>query len=316
MMSGRPEKSSADDERIRGGLNALLVLSVFGAAVALIVLASRLGFPWAIVIAVAFSFLLLTNYALIHEGAHDNLHRRPRLNWLLGMLSGWMFPVSFTLLQVTHIVHHCCNRTDYESFDYYYPHDNRFLVYGQWYGLLTGLFWPVLPIGSIVLAIAPQLLHTRPFARARSTAVLFDDFGPRQILRVRVEVVLGIAFWTILFSVVGLRWDTTLLLYAFFAVNWSTRQYVTHAFTQRDVIHGALNLKVSRPMGWVLLNGQWDLVHHRHPKLPWTALAVAGQDSEKPVSYWRQYFRLWKGPRPCPQPEPKPLPRQNYEAIS
>jgi len=72
---------------------------------------------------------------------------------------------------------------------------------------------------------------------------------------------------------------------------------------------------VGRVMGWVLLNGQWDLVHHRQPHLPWTLLPEAGRTSKAPVSYWRQYLRLWKGPRPCCEPGPEVLPRRVYQAL-
>jgi hypothetical protein len=50
----------------------------------------------------------------------------------------------------------------------------------------------------------------------------------------------------------------TLVLYACFSFNWSTRQYVGHAFSKRDIIHGAWNLRHKKLMGWVLLHGEYD----------------------------------------------------------
>lgn len=302
-------------QRIPDRLNLLIVTGVVLVAIGLLWLGSRLEWIWMLPLGVVFSFLMLTNYALIHEACHDILHSNARVNHLLGMVVSWFFPISFTVLRVTHIVHHCCNRTDHEMFDYYYKGDNRLIKYVQWYGLLFGLWWPLIPVGTLLIAVMPSLLHSPPFKQARSTAVLFDDFGKSDIWRIRLEIALGILFWVTLYQLLSLRWETLLIFYLCFSFNWSTRQYVTHAFTKRSVRDGALNLKVSRPMGWLLLNGHWDLVHHRHPHIPWLYLSDLGQQSEAPVSYWQQYLRLWRGPRLSPEPGPEMLAKKTYEVM-
>ena len=293
---------------VRHRLNIRILAAVLAAAVGLLWLGSRTSIGWTLAIGVAFSYVLLTNYALIHEGTHDNLHPDARWNRWLGAVAGFLFPVPFSMIKVTHTVHHCCNRTDHEMFDQYYPGDSMFLKLGQWYGLLSGFFWPWIPIGTVLLATFPGILRTAPFRKARTTAVLFDDFERNGIARIRVEVMLMLGFWAALFWLLELRWQNVLVMYACFAFNWSTRQYVTHAFTPRDVVNGALNLRVSRPMAWLLLHGNWDLVHHQKPWLPWTELRAAGRSSVPPVSYARQYLRMWRGPRPATEPSPARLP--------
>jgi fatty acid desaturase len=292
---------------IRNRLNIALVAAVQVAAWALLWIGAHTTGAWILAVGVAYSFLLLTNYALIHEGTHDNLHADARWNRRLGVLAGFLFPIPFSMIKVTHTVHHCCNRTDHEMFDLYYPNDNMVLKLGQWYGLLSGFFWPCIPVGMVILAVFAPLLRTAPFRKARTTAVLFDDFQAHGLWRIRVEVVLMSAYWVALFLWLDLVWMHVLAMYACFAFNWSTRQYVTHAFTKRDVVDGALNLSVSRPMSWLLLKGNWDLVHHRIPWLPWTELEKAGQHSAKPVSFWRQYLRMWAGPVPASEPSPRRL---------
>ncbi|MCB1784654.1 MAG: fatty acid desaturase [Gammaproteobacteria bacterium] len=301
---------------IPGRLNLTLAVCIYAAAIGLLWLASHLPTLWALPIGIAFSFILLSNYALMHEASHDVLHPHPPINDSVGALLGWLFPVSFTLMKVTHIVHHCCNRTDHEMFDCYYPGDSRVLKWGQWYGLLLGLWWYLIPIGSLLLAAVPGWLRSRPFRRARSTAVLFDDFGAAEMRRVRYEALFGIGFWVLLFHALELRWDAVLIAYAAFAFNWSTRQYVTHAFTPRDVRDGALNLRVSRPIGWLLLNGHWDRVHHQHPHLPWRYLPEIGQAEGYDRDYLNQYLSLWSGPRPCNEPAPAVLPRTVYQGLA
>jgi len=312
-MSQTP--AARPNHAIPARLNLALALGVLVTAVALLALAARLGFPWLLAVGLVYSFLLLTNYALLHEASHDLLHPDPRINDGVGMLLGWLFPVSFTLLKVTHIVHHCCNRTDHEMFDCYYPGDNRLVKTVQWYGVLTGLWWLLIPLGSLLLALRPDWLRSPPFRQARTTAVLFDDLGPDEMRRVRLEVLLGIGFWGLLSVALGLGWQALLTLYLCFAVNWSTRQYVTHAFSPRRVRDGAWNLRVSRPMGWLLLNGQWDRVHHQHPHVSWLGLPRLAAGLAYDRGYWRQYLSLWGGPRPCREPGPRPLSRRGYREL-
>ena len=103
-------------------------------------------------------------------------------------------------------------------------------------------------------------------------------------------------FFAALVWLLHVRWQSTLILYACFAVNWSTRQYVAHAFSKRDVVEGAWNLRHNRLMSWILLHGEFDLNHHRHPELSWYYLPSIESDSPQ-LSYVRQYWRLWRGPR-------------------
>jgi len=192
-------------------------------------------------------------------------------------------------------------------FDYYYSSDNKLLKRVQWYSILTGVYWVALPIGSILVSLYPGILKLRPFQRFKSTEVLYDDFDTKSVFRIRVEVVLGIIYWVTLWKLLNLQWQSVIVLYACVAFNWSTRQYVTHAFTPRHVIEGALNLRVSTPMRWILLNGHWDQVHHKYPHVPWFELPKHSSETMSPVSYWRQYFQMWQGPRPNFERAPLPM---------
>jgi hypothetical protein len=102
--------------------------------------------------------LLLTNYQLIHEASHELLHPDVRINDGVGMVLSWLFPVSFTLMKLTHVVHHCCNRSDHEMFDCYYPGDSRLIKWFQWYGLMTGIWWWLVPLGSLLLVVTGLVL--------------------------------------------------------------------------------------------------------------------------------------------------------------
>ena len=152
------------DMPITSRLNLFLVALVTGLAIFLLWLASRFDSWWAVLgVGVVFSYVLLTNYALMHEATHGNLHSSSRVNYLLGLWTGAFFPVPFTMIRTTHQGHHLRNRTDFEMFDLYYPTDSRLLKYAQWYSILGGLFWPVIPLGAVLFALCPSVLRTRAF---------------------------------------------------------------------------------------------------------------------------------------------------------
>jgi fatty acid desaturase len=301
-------RTPPDDMPIPDRLNLALVAIVFLLALALLWLGSRVEAWWAVLaVGVTFSYVMLTNYALLHEATHNNLHSRGQVNYLLGVMTGLLFPVPFRMIHTTHQGHHLRNRTDFEMFDLYYPTDNRILKYAQWYSILLGLFWIIIPVGGLLFALCPALLRTRAFRTARSSSYLLGDIQSSEVRAIRVEVLIILAFYAALFWLLTLDAVHTLILYACFAFNWSTRQYIGHAFSHRDVIEGAWNLRHNQLMTWVLLHGEWDLNHHRRPDVSWYYLPRLSHPDEPRPSYVRQYLQLWLGPRPTAEPAPETL---------
>src|SRR5205085_2192054 len=156
----------------------------------------------------------------------------------LGLAAGALFPMPFTMMRSTHQGHHDNNRTDVEMFDLYYPNDNRVVKYIRWYGILCGFFWPLVPIGAVLYSLSPRVVRERVFGRHKPTGYLLEGIQNSAVWLVRAESILIVAFFAALFWLLHLRWQNTLLLYACFAFNWSTRQYIGHAFTKRHVIDG------------------------------------------------------------------------------
>ena len=305
--SAVPIRATPADMPVPNGLNAVLTVGVFTVAIALLWLASRVESGWAVFgVGVAFSYVLLTNYALLHEASHGNLQTGPLRNHLLGLMAGLLFPMPFTLMRSTHQGHHDHNRTDVEMFDLYYPHDNKVTKFVRWYGILCGFFWPLVPIGAVVFSVAPRGLRERLFTRFKSTGYLLNGVRDAGVWLVRLETAGIVAFFGALFWLLELRWTAVLVCYACFAFNWSTRQYIGHAFTKRDVVEGAWNLRHNRLMSLLLLHGEHDLNHHRHPEVPWRYLPKLSPPGEEKPGYLRQYWRQWLGPRPNTEPEPVP----------
>jgi fatty acid desaturase len=296
------------DTPIPSRLNIALVTIVSAVAIGLLWLGSWVTAWWGVVAAgIAFSYVLLTNYALLHEAAHGNLHPNVHANYWLGVVTGALFPMPYSMIRTTHQGHHLRNRTDFEMFDLYYATDNRFIRYTQWYGILCGLFWPFIPLGAVLFAVCPSILRMQAFRQARSSSYLLGDIQAAEVRAIRRELLLIGGFFIALFWLLNLKWLNTLVLYACFSVNWSTRQYVGHAFSRRDVVEGAWNLRHNRIMTWVLLHGEWDLNHHRRPDVPWYYLPWLSPSGEPRPGYLRQYWRQWLGPRPVAEPAPESL---------
>jgi fatty acid desaturase len=304
----QPAGAAEESLPIPNGLNLALSAVVVGLAIALMWLGSRVD-SWLglLAIGIVFSYVLLSNYALLHEAVHHNLNSRRTVNYLLGVLTGAFFPVPFTLIETTHQGHHLRNRTDFEMFDLYYPGDQRLLKVAQWYSILCGLFWPLVPLGAVAAAAWPGLFRLGPFRRARSSNYLLGDLHGADLWRIRAEVVAMIGLFSALFVVLHLKWSAILLLYACFAFNWSTRQYVGHAFSRRHVVEGAWNLRHNKLMSWILLHGEWDLNHHRRPDVSWLYLPRMGRADDVRPGYVRQYWRQWRGPRLAEEPAPESM---------
>ena len=277
-------------------LNFGLVLFVFVTSLALLYLGSQLS-TWyaALAVGIVFSYLQLTNYALLHEATHYNLNENLLRNYWLGVWTGVLFPVPFTLIRLTHQGHHLRNRTDTEMFDLYYPEDNRLYKYWIWYGTISGGFWPLVPIGAILIGLLPRPLYEQLFTAPPWRNPALDALTLGQRWQIRFELLLIVAVWIGMFWLLDLRWLPVVLCYACFSFNWSTRQYVAHAFSKRDIIDGAWNLRHNRAMSKILLHGNWDLNHHRYPEVPWYYLPRL--PSPETVSYARQYWKQWLGPR-------------------
>lgn len=293
--------------KILGRLNTLLVISIQIVVFGLLWLGSRLDLIWSIPIGIIISFVLLTNYALMHDAAHHTLHKNKYVNYVLGVFSCILFPQSFTLFETAHKMHHQGNRTDRETFDYYYHSDNLLIKRVQWYGILTGIWYPMVVVGTLLSSLSPAIFRLKIFSESVGSLTLFDEFKGWIISKIRLEVLFAIVVWFTLWHALSLQVLSVIVCYAIFGINWSTRQYVTHAWTPRDVIEGALNLKTSKVTELILLNGNWDHVHHKYPHLPWTELANKRYHEIPTVSYITQYLSLWRGPRPNKEPAPQPI---------
>jgi fatty acid desaturase len=256
--------------------------------------------PWwaAFAAAVAFAFLNNTPFSLMHEAVHGIGAATPRRNYLLGVMAGCMFPTSFSLQKAAHLGHHARNRTDRDLYDYYLPHESRWVrnlwLYG---GNLLGLYWFCIPLSNVLYLVATPFYRSRLFVQRIAPAMGFSqyvrDLAALPSRRVQLEIALAFAYQAAMWWSLDLSWRGWLLAHWLFALHWSSLQYVDHAWSPRDVSSGAWDLRVSAPARWLALNYHYHLAHHRHPSVPWTRLPELRSDEDQPT-FWQIYFSLWR----------------------
>jgi len=286
-------------------LNWLILAASAVATAACLWLASHSTPAIAVLAAVAFAFLNNTPFALMHEAVHGVGAATPRRNYALGLLAGWMFPTSFSMQRTAHLGHHARNRTDLEMYDYYRPEESR-AVRNLWLyaGNLLGLYWFCIPLSNAVYFLAPWLYRSRAFVERIAPATGFGpyvrDLAELAPGKVWLEIATAFAWQAALWWALDLKWQAWLLCHWLFAMHWSALQYVDHAWSARDIVNGAWDLKVFAPIRWLSLNYHYHLAHHRHPHACWTALPALATKEMQP-SFWQVYWSLWRrGVQPAP----------------
>ena len=296
---------AAQSYAIPGRLNLHLLAAASAASAALLYLASRadslLGLA---ACAVAFSFTANTLFSLLHESVHGIFSPDRRINEWAGRLAAAWFPTGLALQRAYHLTHHRNNRSRLEQFDVLHDGDVLWLKYAQWYAILTGIYWAVAVLGTLVYLIAPGAFRA-PLLRdadsqvaeqtsSRAYFAALDELDP---WRARLEILLSIALQAAMFWALELTPAGWLACYAAFALSWSSLQYVDHAFSPLDNREGAWNLRVG-PIGRsFFLNYHSHLAHHRHSQVPWIHLDSLIVPGEPRPRFFRVLLEAWRGPR-------------------
>jgi fatty acid desaturase len=215
-----------------------------------------------------------------------------------GALMALFFPAPFHLLRQGHLGHHMRNRSDDEAFDLYFENDNRIWKFTVMYGILTGFYWLFVAAGNIAVLCAPFFYRQGFWKFDRASQAFLKAYNWKYQPLIRLEALLAITLHT------GIVWSLHIpalrycALYAAFGFLWSAMQYVHHYGTERDVLHGARNLWLSRILDTALLNHNYHRTHHENPTTPWLHLPRIGEQ-EKGIDGFLPwvYLKMWKGPQ-------------------
>lgn len=280
-------------------LNAILVAGVSGLFFLLIWLGGA-ATDWAelLAIALAFAIVMIPVYSLIHEAEHASLMPRQKLNDALGIWLCLFFGVSFTFFRHCHLRHHRKNRTASEAWDLVTPDQSRWKRAVNLYVMMSGLGYLLIFLSNVFFLINPRLIYAGVFQRHQEIASFLEGSdNADKIPHIRIESAGVIAFHVLLIATSGISFAQWAVLYAVHAFVWSSQNYVNHAFASRDVVHGAHNLYVPRLLTPIYLNFNLHLAHHQHPQVPWRHLPKLVPAETITISFFRNYLRLWGGPR-------------------
>lgn len=267
--------------------------------------ASHLSTVYMFIAAFLFAFVHNTLFSLMHEAVHGVFAKNYLTNEVFGVILGATFPTAFTMQKIAHLGHHKRNRTDKELYDYYLPHESKRLrdlwLYG---GNLLGLYWFIIPLSNLMIIVMPKLFTSQWFIHGPAKVLGFETFveeiAQYSIVRIWLEAILALVYQVALWYLLDLTWEAWLLCHWFFALHWSALQYVDHAWSPRDVINGAWNLRVLPISRWLALNYHYHLAHHRYPLIPWIYLPKFVREDDAKPTFWSIYFSLWGGTRPAP----------------
>ncbi|MDX8412386.1 MAG: fatty acid desaturase [Mariprofundaceae bacterium] len=261
---------------------------------------------WVVLLAAwLFSLVNMLPFSLMHEAVHGVGAPSKRMNYLLGLLGGMAFGTSFRMQTVAHLGHHQRNRTDTDLYDYYLPTQSKAMRNCWLYaGNLFGLYWFVIPLSNGIYLLAPWAYRSHFFVQKIAPMLGFGpyvkDLAALSPAQVWCEIALFFVYQISLWCLLDLTWQGWLLCYGLFALHWSALQYVVHAWSARDIVNGAWNIRVSLPARWLALNYHYHLAHHQHPHEPWIKLPDLVDHQTLQPGFWNVYFSLWKGVRPAP----------------
>lgn len=245
-----------------------------------------------------FAVVMISIYSLIHEAEHGLLVPDPVWNRILGRWLCALFGVSFAFLTHCHMRHHRKNRTDSEIWDLYLAYQVKWKRRFNLYLMLSGATYFLIVLSVVLFAFAPSLVYGGFFQRRAETASFLEGSNRKGKIRTyRLESWMVVGVQAAAFFILQLEFTAWVALFAVHGFVWSSQNYVTHAFSPRDIVNGAHNLEMPRWLTPVYLNFNLHLAHHQHPHVPWIHLPRLVQPSIARIGFFRNYLRLWGGPR-------------------
>jgi fatty acid desaturase len=292
-------QSDSTQYPIPGTLNGILAAAQIVVSFALLAAASHGKTFWMTgLLAVVFAFVMQLGFGLAHEAAHSKLHTSSAANEWMGVLLYSLFPGSYHLFEIAHLIHHRRNRSDAELEDYVLPGEILWRKRVAYYFILCGLFWFLTPLAMLTIAMIPgrSIQLPAPGQNAGGFSRYMQFLNSVNPARIRRDLFVTIMVWTCAVLLLHLKLSHLAVCYAAFAFCWASQQYIYHVGTPRHVVLGAVDLHLWRPFELLYLHFNYHLTHHVAAWVPWIYLPKIA--AEQPMhGYLAKYIEQWRPPQ-------------------
>ncbi|MCA1482058.1 fatty acid desaturase, partial [Bradyrhizobium sp. NBAIM08] len=124
-------------------------------------------------------------------------------------------------------------------------------------------------LSVLLFSISPGLVMSSVFKKHTEINGFLNGFtGVHKLRAAQLESILVIIFQLLLLWFINWDWFVWILFYLIHGFVWSSQNYVNHAFSPRDIINGAHNLKIPIWLNIIYLNFNIHLAHHQNPNIP------------------------------------------------
>ena len=246
-----------------------------------------------------------TLWALIHEAIHGLLFPGRRLNDAAGRILSVCFGTPFRALRAGHLLHHRYSRTPRERAEVYDERRTpRAMAATAYYARLCGGLYAAECLGALACLLPARTiaLLERRLDREDSVAGLLVRAlrGPGALAETRADCGAIVALAALAISLYGRHAWMLAAAFAARAFLVSVFDNAWHYATPLDRPREANSVAAAPAVQALLLNFNLHGAHHRHPRLPWSALpaALRRDGGAGEAGLFRALLRQFRGPIP------------------
>jgi fatty acid desaturase len=223
---------------------------------------------------IAFLYVSILGWLLIHEAIHAKLCRSRALNDMLGRFLAVLFGCPFHILKIGHMTHHKYNRGAIDTTELV-PHDTRnFALWSvAYYARILGLLYVSEVLAPFVF-FAWRSTKRALVALTKSDILraVLDLFTRPIVNAIRIDAVLCALFFVAAIWAGSKALTALALLFIGRAAVVSYYDNAYHYGTDPIDAGAAMNLSVPRAVAPLILNHNLHRVHHRYPLASWSVL--------------------------------------------
>lgn len=216
-----------------------------------------------------------SQFAVVHEGIHGNLHKDASTNRVLGRVAGVAFGSPFSFLRLAHLLHHKHNRAvGHPELEETWSGPRWWATVQYYLELGQGLYLKEFVVS--LLCLAPTQLwepRCKPGEKSPINDLLLSALAkPRVLHAARVDGAIIVGVHLVALLMYENHWWAFVAMFCGRALAVSFHDNAYHYDTPISDVLYARDLKLSSWLEPLMLNFNYHGVHHRSPGLPWYCL--------------------------------------------